>query len=71
MSFAGVDVCFPLAEMCWARRNFVARKEGYTNTWLNYFPVYVRDWGSAASQSANELANNEAGAIPDQLKYVS
>ena len=49
----------------------MARKEGYTNTWLNYFPVYVRDWGSAASQAADELADTEAGAIPNQVKYVS
>ena len=50
------------------RRNFVARKEGFTNTWLNYFPVYVRDYGSKDSQTNNELSSDETGAIPDTVK---
>lgn len=56
---------------CFAkRRNFVARKEGFTNTWMNYFPVYVRDYGSKDSQSANELSSDEAGGIPTAVQYV-
>ena len=46
----------------------MARKEGFTNTWMNYFPVYVRDYGSTASQSANELSSDECGAIPQSVK---
>jgi len=49
-------------------RNFVARKEGFTNTWINYFAVFVRDYGSPASQTANELSGDEAGSIPTQTK---
>ena len=58
--------------MCSAkRRNFVARKEGFTNTWMNYFPVYVRDYGGAESQKANELSSDEAGGIPTAVQYVT
>lgn len=46
----------------------MARKEGFNNTWINYFAVFVRDYGGKDSQTANELNSDEAGGIPDQTK---
>ena len=47
----------------------MARKEGFENTWVNYFAVYVRDYGSKDSQTANELSSDEAGAIGNHVKW--
>lgn len=51
-----------------ACRNFVAEKEGFETSWVNYFPVYIRDYGSSASQSANLLSSDDAGAIPEYVR---
>jgi hypothetical protein len=46
----------------------VARKEGCNNTWINYFPVYIRDYGSADSVQANELTSDDCWNVPDDVK---
>ncbi len=51
-----------LPAMC---SNFVARKEGFNNTWINYFVPFTRDYGGPSSPS--ELSSDQAGSIPDTL----
>ena len=48
-----------------ARRNFMARKEGCSNTWVNHFYIYVRDYGGAASQTASNLNPADCATVPD------
>lgn len=45
----------------------MARKQGCSNTWINHVYVYIRDYGSTASQDANEMTAAECSTIPDQV----
>lgn len=49
----------------------MAEKEGFQNTWINYFPVYIRDYGSSASQTASLLSSDDAGTIPDYVRCAA
>ena len=49
------------------RRNFVARKEGCNNTWINKFGVYVRDYGTGGPNE-QVLGPDECQSIPDEIK---
>ncbi len=53
---------------CAARRNFVARKEDCNNTWINKYGVYIRDYGSADSQSAGVLSSQDCWTVPNPIK---
>ena len=44
-------------------------KEGCTNTWLNHFYPYIRDYGGAASQSGSLLTQDDCAAVPFAARW--
>ena len=51
-----------------ARRNFVARKEGCSNTWINHFYPYIRDYGDPNNAV---LTSDECWSIPNDVKCAA
>ena len=51
-----------------ACRNFTARREHCSSTWINRFGVFLHTYGSADSNSAGVLSTDECSAIPDPAK---
>ena len=48
-----------------ACRNYVARKEGCSNTWVNHFYPYIRDYGDPSNAV---LTPDECWSIPNDVK---
>lgn len=51
-------------------RNFTASAEGFDGTWINLYSVFIREYGSADSQTNGILTVDEAGGIPGWRRYV-
>lgn len=60
--------CLPA---CATRRNFTAGAEGWTNSWVNYYPPFVRRYGDDdgfhLTPGASPLFDKCRHAAPQQL----